>query len=845
MSTVYVTQGRTVRCVKSELPRCRHCTYHCHLSTQINLFKPRIVINAPGELPGPPCRMSDLRQIRIIVGALKSNAKQQPVPLQQSTMSSKRHEEDAAPITRTFEQYCRARKATLNWERSRTRISTTREVVDEILEVVSSDDSLKKKSMDNSYFKHRHSSNWSLSSNSIVTTWPSWFSQDDDEVPAQKSIQSYTSQLFSPLYEVTMDQQNVFQENRRPLPKAGQTPKLVNLSSTLLTQLSDEQNFPDDTTPTADPNVSTKFTSGASAGDSVSTKKCKGLSVSVSALQCTKSQNTRPGVDGSIRDKNRTADHLPTMTKLDLPKLESVTNECAHRIQIPTKSLLSNNYTYVRNDWVLDSLSTADSGELSLEPLLESFAKEQTSFGESIDSIPREEETCSLDLGERDTFEEVQIIAESVKDECTAEQIIISVIEPAPEHFFNDMLQKSLATLFRITVDVMIAPSLFHAADATQLPVTVSARPHFTQSFGSSIPLRYSVLVKGKESDDENGCQILSKSLTQAYTLTYLLSDERNRQLNITSSSSTSSQGNDGCLLLDPQAFCMRLSNWRKVRAPKGTSLTTEGSTRCDKDNLIASCNDVLPDGELECYIMSPLSLSKSADRSTPHTTSNELFDENDRVVLHPGALSLMASEGAGVSVNTGSLLKDNELRAVMKFTNDGEDASTLFPAFSYDSLIASESDDGLDDELGALTTFADDLRQELETAAAVDSTQLPPLTSPIQAPYPLSFSADSSMANFAAVNEVSPSDLQNVRRSMPFVRKVHFNDEVQEYLFVSEVLDTPRPVETDDTFLDEVLGVFEDFLDELSFVCVSVSRAMDRSRGIPDKVKIRRSSAY
>jgi hypothetical protein len=776
-------------------------------------------------------------------------------------------------MTTTYENYCRERKAVLNRERAQGRRSNSSEIVDGILEVISGDQSPTEQAATyTSTMTTQTSASWSLSSNTIVTAWPSWNSEDDDEGAhtVQKSIQSYTSQLFSPLYEVTMDQHNVFQENRRPLPKAGQTPKFGNLCYSLLTQLSDDQNLPEHNSewPDAYEPVIPSSKVSATAALSPAKKSYEPL------LSMTSTKVTTRFAKATKRISS------PTNTMLPLNKLDKKAIEYA-RMHFERRSLPEKyDYdVYARNDWTLESLTSSGSGELSLEPLLEAFAAETPPF-EFMDTAPLDEDEGSSDgqvkkEAEKDNAVTLSVKNESasehkidggsldaqvqnagkdnavtsrVENESTSDHTIISVVEPAPERFVNDMLHKSFTSLCRITLDAMVTPSLFHAIDTSQLPL----RPLFTQSRHSSNPLRDFVL--GQETvknQDKNCCEIVSMVPPSSKALTYLLGDQRNCQLTVQSLSCPSSEADSSCFMLDPEAFCIRLSNWRQTRTKQGALPEDSESINDEIEHLIAPHNDgLVRDCALDTTKLSLLFSSTSediTDSQTPHSASNEIFDDDDRVVLHPSALSLIASgEGAGISVNTDVLLKDDELRAVMKLTNDGEDASTLFPSFTYDSSIACESDDGLVDELGALELFGDDLRKTLDIAmAAVDSTLLPPLTSPIQTPVP-TLSSDSSMANFADVHDVSPNYSGDGRRSTPFVRRVHFNDEVQEFLFVNEIGDEPRRGnEADDTFLDEVMGVFEDLLDELSFACVSASRAIDKTRAMNKEGKVRRSSAY
>jgi hypothetical protein len=143
-----------------------------------------------------------------------------------------------------------------------------------------------------------------------------------------------------------------------------------------------------------------------------------------------------------------------------------------------------------------------------------------------------------------------------------------------------------------------------------------------------------------------------------------------------------------------------------------------------------------------------------------------------------------------------------------------------------------------LDSELDALETIGDDLRQEMEAAESALSFLW---SKPSRTNMRTKDSFDSTVANLCAMRRVSSSFSGEAHAAT--VRRVHFNEEVQEFLFTSDVREERRqPHEKDVSILDDVIGVFEDLLDELSFACVSVSRAMDRTRtGHP----VRRSSVW
>lgn len=65
-------------------------------------------------------------------------------------------------------------------------------------------------------------------------------------------------------------------------------------------------------------------------------------------------------------------------------------------------------------------------------------------------------------------------------------------------------------------------------------------------------------------------------------------------------------------------------------------------------------------------------------------------------------------------------LVADEELKAFLQITKDGDEASALFPSFSSDTMSSDCSNDGLDEELGLLDDINDELRKELAFADVV-----------------------------------------------------------------------------------------------------------------------------
>jgi hypothetical protein len=87
-----------------------------------------------------------------------------------------------------------------------------------------------------------------------------------------------------------------------------------------------------------------------------------------------------------------------------------------------------------------------------------------------------------------------------------------------------------------------------------------------------------------------------------------------------------------------------------------------------------------------------------------------DVDDECGNFVCNPSFLPLMTSPKPANDET--DLLCDDELRAVMKITQNGNDTSALFPCFSTGSdSFSCESDDGLKDEMGALESLQNELQ--------------------------------------------------------------------------------------------------------------------------------------
>jgi hypothetical protein len=183
-------------------------------------------------------------------------------------------------------------------------------------------------------------------------------------------------------------------------------------------------------------------------------------------------------------------------------------------------------------------------------------------------------------------------------------------------------------------------------------------------------------------------------------------------------------------------------------------------------------------------------------------------------------------------SESTNALLQDKELLAVMKLTKDGEDASLLFPTFSYDSMYdVCESDDGLSGEVDALSDLEGHIRAEMEDAVKLDQKLLRrlPVISPMHTLSSETTTSCSEAAGYLTDTTSGTQETASTRGAKSF-RKVTFNDNVQEHLFFTEMCEPspsagqqPRvPPGVYEATVDEIISIVDDFLDEIGSVCTS-----------------------
>jgi hypothetical protein len=813
----------------------------------------------------------------------------------------------------TYESYCRERKATLDKERSVEQSRSMSEVVDDILEIISTDEDVLKKTRQEASILTSQSScaTWSLSSSAIVTSWPSSSVMDDDEDGfdnLQKSIQSYTSQLFSPLYEVRLDQHNVFQENRQPLPKPGYTPKVRNLCYNLGTDLSydqaDNYSMQSEYRPIAKNKYASSNEVPCTTNERIHTTTDRIL-LNVSPLEAmtatevqardmngdqkTSGQFSHPSQhllydfdDDNIERDNFT----PVQTGREADKF-------FNHMSINNFTLTNYNF-YARNDWLLKTYSSVDSGELSLEPLLNAYSEEFNPISERIipDKILTSE---TLDLRDESnkkgksesipTDFKIQISNEVVStnqfqslpleksEETQTSSSSTEIVEFDQKHEisqFNFIPQaienvqiKNYAFLQQITIDTPLTPSLLYAIDTSLISL---------QSMISTSFVRFSVSVRLDKKE------IASEGNAQNASLPNILS--------LTINDSFSRSNKSGCSLLDSDTFCTPTSAKAKKNEDNGCSLVCGYSPHKDKKTQETSTRDTIDHLTIQTkpYIDDIVTMADSEGLGSPSYTipqvsarsyssqsdsnAEEIVDNFIRSIGLNGTLGydidnedesmLNLSDSVPTSFDSEQFLKDMALRIESEVTqNDGsyieDDTSTssLFQKLSLNFISSScESNDGLDEEICALEMFEADLKHEI--AKANNSSFQASLTSPIQAVLSMQSSSCSMTTTFLTERNClscQSSDEDLITVATPNRRKVHFNVQVEEFLYLSyEACGTPDATaserqKNDETFMDEICNVFDDILDELSYACISISRAMDRTSFLSKNKEIRRSS--
>jgi hypothetical protein len=257
------------------------------------------------------------------------------------------------------------------------------------------------------------------------------------------------------------------------------------------------------------------------------------------------------------------------------------------------------------------------------------------------------------------------------------EKGIVSTVENQPDRLLSSVISKTSSLLCMMSLKATDLPFLLNSVTHSASNA-VSLQPPFVM-----FPNKSSVFVaKHKDSDIY---QLMSRGPIPVDSLPQLF-DMQDRMEGLFVSILAFHNGIPPLVGNDPLAlngddFSILLDDWRRKRKNKKNS---ETETQTAKQTSL---------------VLKPR-----------RNMQIDVDDECGNFVCNPGLVPLMTSPKPANDET--DLLCDDELRAVMKITQNGNDTSALFPCFSTGSdSFSCESDDGLKDEMGALESLQNELQ--------------------------------------------------------------------------------------------------------------------------------------
>eukprot|EP00977_Amphora_coffeiformis_P013890 scaffold3782_cov170-Amphora_coffeaeformis.AAC.9 len=404
-----------------------------------------------------------------------------------------------------------------------------------------------------------------------------------------------------------------------------------------------------------------------------------------------------------------------------------------------------------------------------------------------------------------------------------------NLLDPAPNNFFWDLMDRSHHKLCQVVLGALDVPFLFNKS---RRALNSNGKTDIQTPF-MMFPEKSRALVSLENNDN----YIVSSSgplnqaiLTQLFGIQRDLGGRNVKVKSVAYRDGLPSMEGTEPVHLDSNKLELRLNEWKRGRHGRAKSEPDRNLSKHDKD---------------EKYVVPRTSL-------IPLVAGHDKCDD------------------------AADLFVDEELKAFLKITRDGEEASPLFPSFSSDDISSvAFSDDGLGDELGALDNINDELRKELDFADVVingsnsaDSWQLktrravkkgkalskePPLRDHI--------GTDSTVS--ATDSEPSPSDSSDTseksiaregQRRVRFAEKrVHFADRHEEFVYHGHlpiiILEESSSDETRDGpepwfgKLEDAYMVLEEMIDDLALSCTAYA---GHSRKQPSsRTKTRASTAH
>jgi hypothetical protein len=358
---------------------------------------------------------------------------------------------------------------------------------------------------------------------------------------------------------------------------------------------------------------------------------------------------------------------------------------------------------------------------------------------------------------------------------------------------------------------------------------------------------------------------------------------------------------------LDASTVRVRLNNWRRSKNSNNNNnkKTSSEQYKSTSNFIVATTAKQLHHGRPRRTLL----VATHGHQLSPPSATSSL--RHTRVYCTTQMLSFVSSASprpletaSDVSDGAISLFRDDELRAIMEITKEGENTSALFPSCSTESEIDFCSDDGLGDEISALDEINRELRKELAIADILSADILLPVRK-FHKPLPqtpiswdmryedegtettdeddVTISTDeleleSMLESVSLSDDNDDDDLPQLSTPLPGLparttnlkgglhfpsdrlgvrRRVRFAKYIDEFVFSSDhpttgssgaqnSVDAQQPAtETPEwvNTLEDVYYLFEDFMDDLGYSCTQALER-NRPRPSPDK-KTRASTAY
>jgi hypothetical protein len=726
--------------------------------------------------------------------------------------------------TTSFENYCRERKAMVDRTRQRSPlkngISPKREKKKsqhtELVEVISCDEMATAATQP---LTPMASHSWSISSNSIImNSYPG----DDQEYPTQqegegrhdcntaelvlhslhespvkKAILSYTSDsagMFSPLYEVTSEHTNVFKSTRKPLPKAGKTPRFGNLAY--------------------------KKATNKNAGDSLKTERTS---------NATKHIPVNPGdtlsFDFSMEQVARHTNPLPHCSGNLFITTDA--DECRKETSKQVSPLRTFE-AFIRGEWQLEKVSMnsmSSSTEAVFDQQLDTSVDENDENRADSPNNP-----CIQQEPSTDDQEFLDAVIE-VKDSFDADGnaiIVLTEICPKSRKDATDLATRRGS----FGVDIMDLKQrnkpVIDLTCCTDSEVLGFNMPYHTK-------LEQILSAQRRLSLAESPMSFVHDLFSD--TSQYLKWDRVPLQGAIGSAKHP-------LLVLSEHFRDMNDMTERQLAKARLTPYETQSPI-----NIVHQLNDRFHGWSLQRATYGMVLVYRGEDNSSTRTDSefakarSRFFgcsNENGHFLVQESR-----DDEEEMSVFNSEVIDDTELRAVMKITNDGEDVSIIFPAISFDTMNDEDSDDGLGNEVEALFELQTQLQSAMDVATTLTPTRFSlELSSPFADQL---YSKDSSMASFSEVDVACSAECKRGRRRLSRRRKVQFSDDVQEFLYVNEIKDEipkRKASSRKRTFVGELIGICQDVAEEFSFSCIKLSGSVCGKPSRTRPGKNRRSKA-